>query len=354
MNYIEREEKLRQIVSGFFHFKFKGKMYRYIEPSNMLYSEIAFYTEGLEDELKKTGFLTKDDEKNILIEKGLWSEEKEKELKLLQDKYEELVRDKPKYKFQSKTLKAIEIAAENIFKKLEDMNETRNSMYLHTIEYQKFYRTNILMLSQCVKDFKGNQVWSSVEDLENSIGVGETDVLLKIINSSARPSTKTIRELARNEPWRTIWKTSVKTGSPLFRHPTSEMTKHQYELCYWSNIYDAVYESSDFPGQDVIDDDNALDEWFVLQSNKNKEKNKGSSQISKNQKIANASEVFVAVDTPEDAQKVYDELNTKSAKAIMDRRAQALEKHEVLAEDQLPDVSEGLRIAINQAGMKKI
>jgi hypothetical protein len=349
---MDREEKLRQIVSGFFHFKYNGKIYKYIEPVNSFYSEISFHVRDLDSELKRSGFLTEEDEKRILIERGLWSEEKEKELDQCKIDIDKLRTEKPRYKFQSKHLKVIESTIDTLDNKIKELEEVRGSMYSNTIEYQRLYRINVLLLSQSVRNLDGSKVWSSIEDLEKDFGISESDLMLRAIGGFNRFSTKDIRDIAKNEPWRTIWRTSTKTGTPLFSKPLSEMTKSQYELCYWSNVYDSVYESPDYPGQDVVEDDEALDEWFIEQNKKYN--NGGSKKTNKptNSKIANASEVFVKVDTPEDAQKVYEEMNNDSAKRIIQRRSKIIEEKGHVAEDQLPDVNEGLQMAINSMGLK--
>lgn len=350
---MDREEKLRQIISGFFHFKYNGKLYRYIEPSNSFYSEISFYVTDLDLELKRSGFLSADDEKKILIERGLWSESSEKELEKCRIDIDKLREEKPKYRFQSKHLKVVESTITALETKIKDLEEVRGSMYSNTIEYQKLYRINILLLSQSVRNLDGSYVWSSVEDLEQNLSAPEADLILRAIGGRSKLSTKDIRDIARNEPWRTVWRTSTKTGTPLFTRPLCEMTKHQYELCYWSNVYDSVYESADYPGQSVVDDDEALDEWFIEQNKKHNPNSKSADNKIKNSKIANASEVFIKVDTPEDAQKVYEEMNDDSSKRIIQKRSKIIEEKGHVSEDQLPDVKEGLQIAINNVGLKK-
>lgn len=355
MNHYEREEKLRQIVSGFFHFKFKNIIYKYFEPTNSLFSEVSFYTKTLDEELKKDGFLTGDEEKQFLIKRGLWSEEKEKEFDTCKNDIETLRKEKGKLQYQSNKLKAVEMTIKALDERIKELSEIRGSMYVHTVEYQKYYRTSVMLLSQCVRNSHAELIWKTMEEMEESIGVSETEQLLRITSSEAnRINSKTIRDIARTEPWRTIWKTSCKTGTSLFEHAASNMTKAQYELCYWSNVYDSVYESADYPGQDVIDDDDKLDDWFIQQSDKNgSSTKKKSNQISSSSKINNASEVFIAVDTPEDAQKVYEELNSSGAKSVISKRSIAIDKHGELSEDQLPDVSEGIRMEINKMGLKK-
>lgn len=353
MNSLSREEKLRQIMSGFFHFKYKNNLYKYYEPMNETYAEISYYTNSLEADLKRDGFLTEQDELEILIRQGVWSDENEKNLLTFKEEIERLKKEKPNFKYKSNSLKALDNTIAMLKMKIIELEETRNSMFLNTIEYQKHYRTNILLLSQCVRNLNSSRLWSSVEDMEESLGVGEIELMLREVTNKSKFDLVTIRDLARNEPWRTMWKTSSKTGTPLFSRPVCDLTKAQYELCYWSNVYDSVYESADYPGHEVIDDDESLDDWFLEQSLKySSSKNKNQNPTIKNKKIANAGEVFIPVESYEDAVKVYQDMNSSTGKAILNRRSDAIEKEGSLSEDNLPDVKDSIKMEVNKMGFK--
>lgn len=344
MNHTEKEEKLRQIVSGFFHFKHKEKLLKYFEPNSSLFSEVAFYTKNLDKELKDFGFLSEDDEISILKNRGLWSDEKEKEFKICKEDVSKLIQEKPKLKFKTKSLKIVEATIASLEKRIDELTQIRHSLFPQTIEYQKAYRTNVTLLSECVRDRYGKKIWETVDDLEESLSAREIEELLRITTAVVKLSQKDIRLIARSEPWRTIWKTASKTGSSLFKNPISDITRSQYELCYWSNVYDSVYESPDFPGGDIVDDDDKLDDWFVQQSTKYSKKSAPSNQ----KQGRDAQETFVMVETLEDAKNVYSELNTPESLAIISKRSKAIEDSSTVEEANLPDVQKGLQMEINK------
>jgi hypothetical protein len=71
-------------------------------------------------------------------------------------------------------------------------------------------------------------------------------------------------------------------------------------------MYDNIQESLDCPNKDVIDDDDMLDGWFIIQSKK-REQEKAEQDINestKNGKIKNASEVFVVANSKKDADRI--------------------------------------------------
>jgi len=116
-----------------------------------------------------------------------------------------------------------------------------------------------------------------------------------------------IRELARNEPWKSLWVVKDNTNIRLFNNAqSSELTYNQKNLIIWSQMYDNIQESLDCPNKDVIEDDDMLDGWFILQSKK-REQEKAEQDINestKNSKIKNASEVFVMANSKKDADRV--------------------------------------------------
>ena len=123
-------------------------------------------------------------------------------------------------------------------------------------------------------------------------------------------------------------------------------------------IYDSVYESLDCPTSDVIENDDMLDQWFENQAIKSEQSRKdrmkeSSAPITSNKKIANASEIFIPVDTAADAAKVYNELNTSGSKSAFISRQKAIRSQGEIKESQMPDTKRELNMARNRAFVDK-
>ena len=73
-----------------------------------------------------------------------------------------------------------------------------------------------------------------------------------------------IRELARSEPWKSIWSSSKNEGV-LFGKRAIELSEEQKHLIMWSTMYDSIGESPDSPSDKIIADDDMLDGWLILQ-----------------------------------------------------------------------------------------
>lgn len=114
------------------------------------------------------------------------------------------------------------------------------------------------------------------------------------------------REIAKTEPWRSLWVLNEVSPTDIFFKNGRELSIDQKNLIVWSRMYDNVQESLDCPADDVIQDDDMLDGWFIIQKRK-REKERAEAEIessTSNDKIKNASELFVMTKSDKDAARV--------------------------------------------------
>ena len=162
------------------------------------------------------------------------------------------------------------------------------------------------------------------------------------------------RYIARNEPWRSIWNTGKKQSN-IFGRPTSECTRDQLSLCSYSSMYDNVYESPEAPHEKVIEDDDCLDGWFIVQR-REYEKNKKQREIDDlitNPKISNADEIFVVTPDQESANKLY-ELNDPISRGTIKSRQQQIQDAGELKFTELADVKQDIAMQQHQAYAQKV
>lgn len=162
------------------------------------------------------------------------------------------------------------------------------------------------------------------------------------------------RELARNDPWKSLWVTRESSGFTLFANPpNTELTYNQKNILIWSQMYDNIQESMECPNKEVIEDDDMLDGWFIIQ-HKKREKDRVEKEFensTKNEKIKNASEVFV-VTAKEKAEKIND-MNDMNAKMIKHQRKLALDHYGSLDEQNLPDQRRNIQAMANNQNRGK-
>ena len=161
---------------------------------------------------------------------------------------------------------------------------------------------------------------------------------------------KQSRELARNEPWKSLWIVRENANTKLFNiSDNCELTHNQKNLIIWSQMYDNIQESLDCPSKDVIEDDDMLDGWFIIQGKK-REKERAEQELDKNidsNKIKNSSEVFVIADNDADANKINN-LNDSHAAIIKRQREALIRKKGSVTQDQFADEKLKMITAANQ------
>jgi hypothetical protein len=147
------------------------------------------------------------------------------------------------------------------------------------------------------------------------------------------------RELARTEPWRSIWFCKKATGDRVFPCSAIELTDEQKALVYWTQVYDNIYEHPNCPPEELINDDDALDGWFIIQKRKrSKETDKEwlESHIT-NPDIKNSGDVFVVVGKDDELRKRVYAANDPAAKAQQKTLMKKVEEHGVLEVVNQPD-----------------
>tara|TARA_R110000824_G_scaffold176673_1_gene355793 strand:- start:155 stop:721 length:567 start_codon:yes stop_codon:yes gene_type:complete len=133
------------------------------------------------------------------------------------------------------------------------------------------------------------------------------------------------RKIARTNPWRAMW-SSGKASGMVFGKPSCDLDTNQLGLCSFSNMYDNVFESPDAPKEAVIEDNDCLDGWFVVQKRKyekqKKEMEKHESDRALNSKIANSDEVFLMANDQYEAQEIYGMNDPMARQTLKARQAQ--------------------------------
>jgi muconolactone delta-isomerase len=160
------------------------------------------------------------------------------------------------------------------------------------------------------------------------------------------------RDLARNDPWKSLWIVRDKSHISLFANPqNTELTHNQKNLLIWSQMYDNIQESMECPNKQVIEDDDMLDGWFIVQ-HKKREKERNEREFeneTKNEKIKNASEVYVVSNSQQQTDKI-NSLNNTQASIVKAQRFAALKRFNSLEEQNLPDQRQNIQMQAARQG----
>lgn len=347
MDFAQRETLVYRILSGCLQVLVANKVYlvkglspycRYL--AGKIYQRA--YEEAAED-----GLYDDDELMDFLLDNNLWTIEEENKLEQIQKDLEEL---KVKYfqiKFRSNEKSKVKVAIKTCKQELQRLYSKRHFYdYLSRSGYATLVKNKYLVGKSLY--FKSN---SPVFKSDRSYFQYSGNIISEIISTLQDESLteNQYREIARNEPWRSVWG-SRKATVGVFSVPAAELTDEQRTLSIWSSIYDNVHESADCPSDEVINDDDMLDGWFIVQRRKrdqdmNKREGEG---LIKNRAISNADEVYIKADTPEDARRI-ESMNDAGAAAIKRRRMGIVhQKGGTAREIDMPDTQQKLNVAIGQ------
>ncbi|MBT4051762.1 MAG: CocE/NonD family hydrolase [Bacteroidetes Order II. Incertae sedis bacterium] len=239
------KDKVLQIATGRYYIEYQDVLFVYNEPSIDIEMEASCNYKKYYKEAVGEGFLTEEGEKEMLISNMVWVPSDDRDLAQMAEDMQKLRSNRSDYEFQSNKLKAIDSTVSKLEEEVTKMLLRKNSFISQTARYQAIQDKFQYVMRLSLKDIHGRLTWPTQEDMDNDCDMARLNFFINCIFYEKLFSEKAIRKIARSEPWRTTWKTSTKTGTPLFNKSSSEMTGIQNDLCHWSMIYDSVFESID-------------------------------------------------------------------------------------------------------------
>ena len=341
----EREYFVSRLRSGMYLVEYDNFRLKVVSPTieDEFYINKAFmeaFEEAYHQEL-----MTQDDMQEWMYEKGLWTEEDDTKLKQFNDNIEKLkiqiFENRYKEELREQARKYLRVTEEAIRKQ----QQKKDSLFENTCEGTAFTRNCIEQIKRCT--FLGSELCDfSVVDANKVFSLVTGSYLIE----------SDVRELARSEPWRSIWLMKEDTGQTLFTNcPERELTYDQRNICVWSRMYDNVQESTECPDDEVINDDDMLDGWFIIQRKK-QEKEKLESTVesmTNNSKIANSQEVFIMTDNQQQADMINSANSLHGQLLKKQRLAQVKAAGGELKDQQLQDKQLELRTISNQQYKQK-
>lgn len=353
MSLADRECVISRISNGYTIYRIHDEVYRLNSPdpeikylASLIYKE-AYNTAMFDGAMDENELL------DYLMGNSLWSKENADTLEQL---YKDL--DDAKVKLYDCCFKTLEArSCRNTIDKIRKsikILEAQKSRFDHLTAggIASFCKASFLVGS-CLRKPGGQPYWR-----EPPQQYKEPDGLIEEIiemSSDFHISEADYREIARTEPWRSIW-VAAGIERQIFGVAPTQLTIEQKTLIFWSNVYESIREHPDCPHDSVISDDLLLDGWLIKEHRKREaEQKKRSAEdlISSNEKIQNASEIFIPVDTLDDAKRLSESLNSPEALAIKRQRFEKIRREGEVKEQHLPDVRNKLRMDLNKLGMQR-
>jgi len=311
----EREYFVSRIRLGEYWFKRKDVKLTILTPTveDELESNII-YNEAYESSFDE-GCMTVDDNLKWMIDNKLWSEEEDAKIKTIREDVEKLKIKIYEERVNTALVKTSKLYLQAANKALDKLFEKKNKYFSKTCEG----------IATSEKSYELTRRCTYSNGLRYGFNEYSIDFLTNFFYSQLLSETS-IRLLARSEPWRTLWNIYEDDYDKLFLNKDRELSVDQKNMVIWSKMYDNIQESMDCPENEVIEDDDMLDGWFLVQSRKRQQEKKEKGMEDKlNGKVANSQEVFLMASDKESAKKI-DEINSAGSKAVKQRRFAQIRK----------------------------
>lgn len=341
MDSTQKEFLVARIISGAVPISISSKTYFVKSPSRRARLDMFIFMDQVRDELAFEDLLSQDELDCFLLTNKIWSADLEEEIVTLEKNIEEFKVQIFQNVFKSRerglARKGLQVSRE----RLSELLGVKHSFDYLTVEgVISMVKAQLNMYSSLYDGdelvFKGD-FWDERGDLLNTAIEKYHTSLFKEFH---------YREVARTDPWRSYWGLSSKEAG-LFGLSPFDYSDEQRILSTWSNLYDRIFDSPNCPGDDVIQDDDMLDGWMIVQRRNREEhlaKKQGEEGFQGNEKIRQSDEIYVVAQNMDDARKV-DKLNDSVSKRLKTQRWQTINRTGVADERDLPDIKNKYAIA---------
>ena len=341
MDEIYCEKILNRIIQGRLRVRLGDLVLFIHEPSPDIVEESFEVYDQAYKKAYFSGCYTEQEMLALLIEYDLWTPLEDKKIIELDKKLEDLKVDAFKAFFKKKELSNIKRRIKIVeFDRAMIAQKKKQFDHVTCSGVANFMR-RCWVLQQTTKTPDGKNY--------DFVEVNVQNILEEY--SSAGIDIATFRKIARTSPWRQMWNSSKKRGD-VFGKPSVFLDQNQLALISYSQMYDNVFENPEAPKEEVIEDDDCLDGWFISQRKKyekDKQKQQAEDLIS-NPKIKNSQEIFVMTNSEEEAKEIYSLNNDYVRNIIQERQQEIKSSTGNLSHKDLPDVrQERMMNAVNSA-----
>lgn len=326
MNLDQRNEILYRIMSDYYIIFINNKKYIMRRPTSSILYKAQLEYEKILSKYKFNDWMSESECINHLIDIGKWTLDGDAKMKEI----EKFVEDHKVLLYQSfiqldkvKQIRQHLIQAKQLLGRLYN---AKHSLYSFTLAcFSQTIKQNYII---------EHTVYSNGQRL--SYVSPKLLELIKIKISRFAISSAEFRETARTDPWRSYYGI---TDNPFSRN----ITKLDYDkrtLLMYSKMYDNIYENPECPNEDIIEDDDMLDGWMILQKRERDEKKQekqGDSAVQKlSSKYDGAHEIFLPAQSIEQADYI-NKMNSSKSKIVKQQRQKIIKEKGSVGTGQLPD-----------------
>lgn len=300
--------KLYRIINGYFNIQIKDQNYRIVYPDNKKkYEAEKIYVSLIEDSRFDTEYLNSSQLEKILIHNEIWSKEQQEQLNSIDEQidklkirlYENYTKEeiKQQAQFELKTLRTYQY----------ELLSKKHSLDYLTLDFFANNIKNQYLISQCILTDNGDQIFD-VDYYKMDL-----DLLRNIINEIDKHqiTAEDLRLICLGDTWKRYVCQDNIFG------PSIYLNDDQINLLSLQKMYDNVRQHPECPEENIIEDADALDGWFLYQKEKNKKNKKKNEALNKVRgKVSGHDFVYVITQDKAEASAVED-LNDNRGKQLV-------------------------------------
>jgi hypothetical protein len=299
MNDAEIEFYISRILSGFLIFFYNNERYELQYPNCYLrYESNLIYNNIINDE-KYGEWIREENLIRVLIMLGLWTQETEKTIGQIEKQIDNLKVDLYN-NILNKTMQTK--IRSNLRTKEEQLNRILNikqEFLGNTLEgYAASIKNEYIV---CNTLYKNKRLVFNIDDVKSSSSYQYFNNLINEVNHHMIP-IKVYKAIARSHTWRSYWNCNKNN---IFDKQVIDWTDEQRSLINITKMYDNIYEHPECPDDKIIEDDDVLDGWLIVQKRKIAKAKVQQTIDSSNPKLKNAQEVFVMASDQDSREEVF-------------------------------------------------
>lgn len=344
MEQARRELLVARVVSGVVRLRVHNEFGREVvvvvrNPSReQRYFAQEVYQETLE-ESRLDGAYTEESLLDFLLEQGQWDDAREAMLRQVEKDIEEFKTKLLGLTFRTYEKKKARLALAAAKEKQRELLGQRHSYDHLTAEGAAAMARARYLVACSLCDARGRPILPE-DALWGNPAAERCSVVLE--NSfeaylASRLDDAEFRELARTEPWTTLWSARGAAAS-VFGVAAADLTDEQVRLQVWSQLYENIAGHPEAPPQEVLEDDDLCDGWLILQR---RERDKRQKEVKADEvgseRVRGSEEVFIVADTAEDARRIY-EMNDDGSRTVLRQREAQIQKKGAVQHADLADV----------------
>lgn len=332
MNDAELEVLLHRILSGYLLFYYKQEKYELRKISNSIRYEADLLYESILLDEHYNDWIREENLDQLLINLGLWTTETVKQIEQLEKRIDNLKVELFESRINISAQKKIRQSLDSTRNSINKIKNIRTEFFANTLEgYASSIKYEFVICNSLYKNSK--KVFDYNTRDQNTISLNFFNSLINEINKY-NISITSYKKLARSYLWKSFW--NIHKNQSLFPGAVSEWTDDQRSLVSFSQMYDSIQEHPECPDDKVIEDDDMLDGWMIVQKRKVEKMKKQATVDSINPNLKNAGEVFLFGQKPQEIEEILS-LNSREAMSRMNEKIQHINAVGSVDDGALPD-----------------